>query len=105
MTALKGERTVRNLLNKGFIRASGGHNYLELWVNGKYVLQTFCSHNGQDIDDYLIAKMKRQCHLQKDQFLDLANCPLSKEKYIEILIDSGVIDRSDLSVNVNLSAG
>ena len=95
MASLNGKRTLENLLNKGFLKSKGDHNYLEFWYNGKYVLQTFCSHNGQDINDYLIVKMKKQCKLNKEQFFDLAECPLSRERYIEILAENGVIDIRD----------
>ena len=103
MAALQAQKTMRNLLSKGFIKAGGDHQYLEFWHNGKYVLQTFCSHNDQDINDYLIAKMKKQCHLGKDDFLDLANCPLSEEEYIKKLIDKGTLTSKDLlsATNVN----
>ncbi|UPK72812.1 hypothetical protein [Chitinophaga filiformis] len=96
MAALQAQKTISNLLSKGFVKAAGDHQYLEFWHNGKYVLQTFCSHNGEDINDHLIAKMRKQCHLGKDDFLDLANCPLSEEAYVKKLIDSGTIAATDL---------
>lgn len=98
MASLKGKKTLNNLLNKGFLKSNKDHKFLEFWHNGRYVLQTFCSHNGQDIDDYLIAKMKKQCHLDKQQFLDLANCPLSQEEYVRILIKNGTLQEAELGV-------
>lgn len=98
MGALNTKKTVRNLLSKGFVKAHGDHQFLEFWYNGKYVLQTFCSHNNQDINDYLIIMMKNQCRLEKGDFLDLANCPLSREGYVTKLMERGVIKREDLPV-------
>ena len=42
--------------------------------------------------------MKRQCKLEKNEFLDLANCPLSAENYFEILKRNGVITESDMKL-------
>ena len=85
-------------MSKGFVQAPGHHQFLEFWFNGKFILQTYCSHNNQDIDDYLITMMKNQCRLKKDDFLDLANCPLSREGYVTKLVESGMIRMKDLPV-------
>jgi len=39
----------------------------------------------KDIPDNLLPQMARQCSLNKAQFLELIDCPLSREKYEEIL--------------------
>lgn len=98
MASLNSKKTVKNLLSKGFAKARGDHQFLEFWYNGRYVLQTFCSHNSQDINDHLIMMMKNQCRLDKEDFLDLANCPLSREGYITKLVERGMIKREELSV-------
>lgn len=98
MSSLNSKKTIRNLLSKGFLKAPGNHQYLEFWHNGKYILQTFCSHNDQDINDHLIFMMKNQCRLNKDDFLDLANCPLSQEGYVTKLVEQGMIRMNDLPV-------
>ncbi|WP_146217470.1 hypothetical protein [Chitinophaga sp. S165] len=85
-------------MSKGFVKAQGSHQFLEFWFNGKYILQTFCSHDNQDINDYLIIMMKNQCRLGKDDFLDLANCPLSREGYVTKLVERGIIRMKDLPV-------
>lgn len=92
MASLKAKKTESSLLKKGFLWASGDHNYLELWHDGKYVLQTFLSHNNQDIGDDLISKMRKQCQLDKKEFMDLINCPLSQEAYIKLLKVKGIVD-------------
>jgi predicted RNA binding protein YcfA (HicA-like mRNA interferase family) len=98
MGSLNSKKTVRNLLSKGFVKARGDHQFLEFWHNGRYVLQTFCSHNSQDINDHLIIMMKNQCRLDKGDFLDLANCPLSREGYVSKLVERGMIKKEDLSM-------
>ncbi len=51
---------------------------------------THTSHGkGFDIDDHLLAQMARQCGLTKKQFLDLLDCPLSRQDYENILRAAG----------------
>jgi hypothetical protein len=95
MAVLDGKKTEKNLKKKGFIEAinkSPDHIRLELYHQGKLVLGTKLSHNGQDLNDFLIKQMSVQCKLNKEQFKDLANCPLSQEEYIDILREQGLIN-------------
>ncbi len=88
MTTLKKNTAFKNLLKKGFIESTKkapDHKRLELYVDGKFVTSTKFSHNNDDIRDPLIKLMSQQCKLSKNEFVDLANCPLSKEEYLEIL--------------------
>lgn len=83
------KNTLKNLKKKGFSESknkSGDHHYLDFIHNGKLVLYTKLSHGSEkDLDDYLIKQMAIQCKLNKKDFVDLANCPLSKEDYIKKL--------------------
>ncbi len=82
----------RKALNKkGFTERSGDHIYFEYFHNNKLILHTKISHNGQDINNYLIGQMKNQCKLEKDEFLALINCTLSKEGYEKKLQDQGLL--------------
>ena len=89
-------KAYKNLKKKGFIDSidhSNDHKYLEFFYNGKMILYTKLSHGSKnDLDDYLIKQMSSQCKLSKQDFADLVNCPLSKEKYIEILKKIGEIE-------------
>lgn len=96
MAVLDGKTTMSNLQSKGFKLSNGHHKNLEFWHNGKMVLYTYCSHNGQDIDDYLISKMKRQCKLEKNDFIDLAKCPLSESEYVKKLVQAGYIEEDEV---------
>ncbi len=98
MAALNSKKVISNLLSKGFVKAPGNHQFLEFWYNGKFILQTFCSHDNQDINDYLVIMMKNQCRLNKGDFLDLANCPLSREGYVTKLVLQSMIKMKDLPV-------
>jgi hypothetical protein len=89
-------KTYKNLKKKGFSDSTGhsdDHRYLEYFVDGKLVLYTKISHGSdKDLDDYLIRQMSSQCKLTKQQFSDLANCPLSPEAYLEILREKGELE-------------
>lgn len=94
MSALNPKKTYKNLKKKGFVDSenrSDDHKYLELFYNNKLVLYTKISHGNQDLGNHLIKQMAVQCHLDKDEFMNLSNCPLSKEDYFEILEKKGLL--------------
>ncbi|GAB2636713.1 hypothetical protein GCM10027035_33010 [Emticicia sediminis] len=94
MAVLDAKKTYKNLLKKGFDDASSksdDHKWLELFYDGKLVLHTKISHGEKDLGDFLIKQMSLQCKLDKTDFMDLANCPLSKKQYFEILEEKGYI--------------
>lgn len=95
MSYLDRDKTLRNLKKKGFVESSKknkDHIYLEFYHEGKYVSHTKISHNGNDIRGTLIRIMSTQCKLDKAQFMDLANCPLSKEEYLKILAENNQLN-------------
>lgn len=95
MSVLDSKKTYKNLKKKGFIdstRKSIDHKRLEFFHDNKLVLSTKLSHNSKDLGDYLVKQMSVQCHLDKNDFIDLANCPLSKEDFIQILDQQGLLD-------------
>jgi hypothetical protein len=82
------------LTRKGFVPNKPGadHNYfVYLSLAGtKARASTKTSHGRSfDIDDSLLAQMARQCGLTKKQFLDLLDCPLSREDYEKLLEQAG----------------
>jgi predicted RNA binding protein YcfA (HicA-like mRNA interferase family) len=94
MSVLSAKETLKNLKKKGFtdsIKRSDDHLWVEFWHNEDLIITTKISHGAKDLDDYLIKQMSRQCKIDKAQFMDLAKCPLSKEKYIELLKEKGLI--------------
>ncbi|SFJ25735.1 hypothetical protein SAMN02910355_1829 [Terrisporobacter glycolicus] len=77
-----------SLKKKGFIQEPGDHKYFVFYCDGKRSkIRTKVSHNGQDIGDSLIKCMSKQVHLNKSDFADLINCPLSKEEYTKKMKD------------------
>jgi predicted RNA binding protein YcfA (HicA-like mRNA interferase family) len=91
MASLDANKTRQSLLKKGFVKAEGDHHFYLFRYEGKVVARTKLSHNDQDIGDGLISKMYKQCQVNKKQFLDLINCPLDEQGYIDILKKDGII--------------
>lgn len=94
MSALDPAKTYKNLKKKGFVDTktkSTDHKRLEFFYEDKLVLSTKLSHNNKDLGNHLIHQMAVQCCLEKNDFIDLAKCPLSKEDYIQILERKGIL--------------
>lgn len=96
MAVLDAKETYKNLLSKGFKAAKGDHKYLEYYFNGKVIFHTKISHGENDLQDFHIGMMKRQCKLEKKEFIDLAICNLKGDGYLEILKKNGIITQNDL---------
>ena len=89
---IKSDRAYKSLIKKGFIDAPGDHTFLEFYYNDKLFVRTKISHGAtHDLNDFLIGKMANQCKLDKRDFADLVNCPLSAEGYVNKLIKAGII--------------
>ena len=95
MAVLDAKKTYKNLKSKGFEDAenkSDDHKYLNFFYNEKLILHTKISHGAKDLNDFLIKQMSSQCKLSKEQFKDLANCPLSESEYLQILKENEIIE-------------
>lgn len=93
MTVFKSHKVTSSLKKKGFVEEPRDHmTYTLRDENGQLTsVWTKVSHNGQDIDKYLIKQMSWQTRLSKKEFEDLINCPLTKEKYFQKLKDKGIL--------------
>ena len=80
---------------KGFQAKEGDHHYFVYWtVEGKKTpVFTKTSHGPKpkDISDNLLSLMAHQCRLTKPKFLELVDCPMSREKYEEALQEAEVL--------------
>jgi hypothetical protein len=91
MTVLKTKRIVSSLQSKGFAADERSHTHLILFVGGKKTnIWTKVSHGAREVDDHLIACMARQVKLKKPLFLDLVNCPMTTEGYLQELARQGI---------------
>lgn len=95
MSVLDPKKTYRNLKKKGFVDSptkSVDHKYLEFYHKGKLVLYTKISHGNSDLENHLIKQMSNQCKLSKKEFMDLANCPMSKDEYLGVLQEKEILE-------------
>jgi hypothetical protein len=78
---------------KGFREAETHHRYFIYWTldGKKTAVKTHTSHGAKEIDDSLISKMARQCHLSSSEFRRLVECPLKQPEYEKILLDQQII--------------
>jgi predicted RNA binding protein YcfA (HicA-like mRNA interferase family) len=85
------------LKTKGFDESLRDHRYYTYRSKSGLLshIYTKISHSGKTIDDGLIGQMAKQVRLKKPQFLDLVKCPLSRDRYEELLIEQGEIEPSN----------
>jgi len=79
------------LCKKGFRRVVDGDHVCYEYPDSD--VRTKVSHGmlGRTIGRELLGKMAKQVHLDFPQFLELVDCPLSKENYQTILSELGLI--------------
>lgn len=83
---LKARDVERALTTKGFQKSGGDHHYYFLWHNGqKTHIRTKISHGESEIHDKNCGAMARQIKLTRSQFEDFVECPLTAQKYVELL--------------------
>ena len=77
-----------SLKKKGFRADEGDHHWFFYWTadGKKTTVRTKTSHGTtKDLGDGLLKEMARQIRISKGQFLDLVDCPMSREQYQECL--------------------
>lgn len=84
-----------SLQRKGFSMKEGGDHFRFVFISQqgkKTSVYTKVSRGTKYkvISDNLLAQMAYQCKLAKTEFLDLIDCPLSKEEYIGKLRAHGI---------------
>jgi predicted RNA binding protein YcfA (HicA-like mRNA interferase family) len=75
-----------NLKRKGFTPNEGDHTFYRLFVDGKNTgIRTKISQGEKEIHDGLLGQMAKQTRLVKKEFLELVDCPMTLERYVELL--------------------
>ena len=99
MATIKTEKLHKALLKKGFQAENGDHKYYTYYYHGKKTsVYTRISHGKTEIAEPLLTMMAHQTRLSKKDFAALANCPLSKEAYLEKLLQGGHIATEDFAL-------
>lgn len=92
MAVRKTREIERALMRKGFKRADKHHRYFTLHINGKKTsIRTKLSHGKSEYGEPLLNQMAKQLKLDKRQFFDLLDCPLSYDGYVALLKKQGDI--------------
>ncbi|MEP7219563.1 MAG: type II toxin-antitoxin system HicA family toxin [Bacteroidota bacterium] len=80
-----------SLRKKGFVQDERHHHYFiyQTLDGRKTTVRTRTSHSGKELGVQLLKLMARQCCLDRDQFQQLVDCPLSREQYETLLDDLG----------------
>lgn len=72
---------------KGMERDESHHHMFRKRVEGVTTLVTRMSHNAQEVDDGLAGMMSKQLCLQLKEFWELIDCPMTQEKWEEIVAE------------------
>ena len=54
---------------------------------------TRISHSGKEYGDRLLQALSKQLHLTRSELTEFANCPLSREDYVNLLFARGVLEK------------
>lgn len=86
----------RALRSKGFVQTESHHHFFiyHSQAGRKTPVKTKTSHGQREISDDLLGKMAQQVKLSKGDFLDLVDCPLSREEYETKLVALGFVSGS-----------
>ncbi len=83
------------LLKKGFENEEGDHHFFiyHTLQGKKSTIKTKTSHTPKmkELNDGILAQMAKQCRLNKQDFTNLIDCPLSREQYEVCLTEKGMI--------------
>ncbi len=93
MIVFKPRELVSSLLSKGSKYADNDHKFLILYINGeKTGIRTKVSHNNKGIGEGLISLIKKQLRLDsKAQLVDLKDCPMSYDDYLNHLRAKNIV--------------
>jgi folate-dependent tRNA-U54 methylase TrmFO/GidA len=89
------------LEKKGFVPdpSKDHHNFYYLVIDGKkQAIKTYFSHGEKEYDKSLMGMIKRQLKfVDTKKAEDFFDCPMTKEQYIEMLVELGEIKNTQNS--------
>lgn len=90
MNPLKTRTLSSALMRKGFHVQEGGDKYYILFVEGrKTTVRTKISHGEREYGVRLLSEMRRQLHLDRNEFAQFVECPMSGAEYVAHLVRAG----------------
>lgn len=95
MGSAKRREIESSLCKKGFRKSNSDHRHLVFHTHSgkKTSVWTKVSRGSshRDLSRQLLHQMARQCQLSYVQFKELVDCPMSRQKYEEFLVQQGFI--------------
>ena len=92
----KRRRVESALCKKGFRQSNASHRRFVFHTSSgkKTSVWTHMSHGSchRDLSELLLRKMAGQCRLSYQQFTRLIECPMSREEYECLLVQSGHVN-------------
>jgi hypothetical protein len=73
------------------VQDRGVDRWAYLIVNGRRVVATRRSRGSGKLPGMIPHLIRQQMKLNEEQFQDLVDCPLSREDYLQILRDKGLL--------------
>jgi hypothetical protein len=87
------------LLKKGFVLEpeKDHHQFYFLLIDGKkQAIKTYFSHGKREYDQSLMNQIKKQLKFREtEKAEDFFDCPMSKDQYVEMLIELGEIQKKE----------
>jgi predicted transcriptional regulator len=93
----KRNEVINALIRKGFIQSNKGHMKFQYFnqAGKKTRVWTKISRGTKHKEIRLnLAHMAKQCKLSNADFGKLLDCPLSREEYEDMLVETGVISKA-----------
>ena len=83
------------LKRKGFVPSDGKHPVVTYATEDgkKTSVRTHFSHSDRKMDRYRLRQMAQQVGLTVDQFVDLIDCPMTRETFERVLAGQGKLPR------------
>ena len=85
------------LEKKGFVLEpeKDHHQFYCLLIDGKkQAINTYFSHSKKEYDKFLMSQIKKQLKFKEtEKAEDFFDCPLTKEQYVEMLVELGEIKK------------
>jgi hypothetical protein len=85
--SIKTRKISSSLKSKGFEPTESDHTFYWFYLEGlRTHIKTKISHGTNEYGDHLLSAMRKQLKLKSAlELKELINCPMSQERYIELL--------------------
>ena len=96
MAVLKADAVKKALKKKGFVEDAGRLKHLryKFYANGLRIsVTTHLSHNGSELDDFLVKQMAEQTHLSKSEFIEMVSCKIGHDELVARYADLGLLQK------------